>query len=164
MSVRFFVLFSAAVTLTGCGCSSGDLKDVFGNEQAMATVKNATSVKAYRLPPGSYFQESLKDYKIVAGSVDVSDNIVSQLRKILLDASIYGWEFAKGCEPDYGVRIQFSDNDNTVDVLFCFECDILAVYHNGKVVGGEDFDNARSRLVAIVQKLFPDDEAIQSLE
>jgi hypothetical protein len=164
MSVRFFVLFSTAVALTGSGCSSGDLKDVFGNEQAMATVKNATSVKAYRLQLGSYYQESLSDYKIADGPVYVSDDIASRLSKILLDASIYEWDSAKLCEPDYGVRIQFSEGDNTVDVLFCFECDILAVYHNGRPVGGEDFDDARSRLVSIVQKLFPNDEIIQSLE
>ena len=164
MSVRIFVLFSAAVALTGSGCSSGDLKDVFGNKQAMATVKNATSVKAYRLSPGSDFQKSLSDYKIAAGPVDVPDDLAAQLRQILLDATIYRWDEGKMCEPVYGIRIQFSEGDSTVDVLFCFECDILAVYHDGKVVGGEDFDDARSRLVAIVQKLFPDDEAIQSLE
>ena len=83
MSVRFFVLFSAAVALTGSGCSSEDLnfsedlKKVFGNEQAMATVKNATSVKAFRLSPESYYQESLDDYKIAAGPVEKDRTVTS---------------------------------------------------------------------------------------
>ena len=50
-----------------------------------------------------------------------------------------------------------------MDVLFCFECDILAVYYNGAMADGEDFDNARGTFLSVFKKLFPDDIAIQEL-
>ncbi len=99
-----------------------------------------------------------------AGPINVPDEEVSKLRAVLLDESTYGWDYAKGCIPDYGVRIQFQHKTDNVDILLCFECDILLVYHNGKVVGGEDFDDGRAQFVAIVKTLFPDDQAIQSLK
>ncbi len=99
-----------------------------------------------------------------AGPINVPDDEVSKLRAVLLDESTYGWEYAKGCIPDYGVRIQFQHDSDEVDVLLCFECNILLVYHNGKAVGGEDFDDGRPQLVEIAKAVFPDDEVIQSLK
>ena len=84
-------------------------------------------------------------------------------RSTLLDVSSYEWDSVKGCIPTPGVRIQFKKGVEVVDVLFCFECDILAVCYNGVMVGGKDFDNARGTLLSVVKELFPDDLAIQQL-
>jgi hypothetical protein len=51
----------------------------------------------------------------------------------------------------------------TVDVVFCFQCDILSVYQNGVAVASEDFDPIRPALVPLMKKLFPKDGEIQSL-
>ena len=144
--------------------SAGNLTKVFGNSAAIDSIKSADSVNAYRLPSPSEYRASLADYKMSAGPIDVPDDQVSKLRAVLLDKSTYGWDFAKGCIPDYGVRIQFQHDSQEVDILLCFECDILLVYQNGKVVGGEDFDDGRPQLVEIVKTVFPHDEAIQSLK
>ena len=163
MLIRATCLLLLALS-AGCGDSDGNLTPVFGNSQAIDTVKNASTVIAFRLASPSYYEESLSDYETAAGPIEIADATATQLRTLLLDPSSYDWETAKGCEPDYGVRIQFQHDTDEVDVLLCFACDILAVYHNGTIVGGEDFDEIRSQLVAIVKDLFPDDEAIQSLE
>ena len=70
----------------------------------------------------------------------------------------------KGCEPIFGVRLEFTQGDKAVDLFFCFECDILAVYFGGKPVGSEDFDTMRPQLVEIAQKVFPEDKVIQGLK
>lgn len=163
MAIRATCLLLIAFS-AGCGDSDGNLTRLFGSLQAIDTVKNASTVRAFRLPSPSYYHESLSDYETTAGPIDVADASASQLRTLLLDPSVYDWASAKGCEPDYGIRIQFQHDTDEVDVLLCFACDILAVYHNGMFVGGEDFDEIRSQLVAIAKDLFPDDEAIQSLE
>jgi hypothetical protein len=58
----------------------------------------------------------------------------------------------------------FQHEGDEVDVLLCFECAILAVYDNGRIAGGEDFDDIKSQLAAIVKELFSNDTAIQALE
>ena len=144
--------------------AAGSLSKVFGSSVAIDTIKSADSVKAYRLPSPSEYRASLSGYKMSAGPIDVPDDQIAKLHAVLLDKSTYGWDYAKGCIPDYGVRIQFQHDSHEVDVLLCFECDILSVYHNGKAVGGEDFDDGRPQLVKIVKTVFPDDQVIQSLK
>jgi hypothetical protein len=140
------------------------LTSIFGNQQAIETVRNAASANAYRLASPSEHRDSLSDFEIVSGPVPVSDSGSKALRKVLLNPATYGWGFTKSCLPDYGVRLEFQHDSDKVDVLLCFDCDVLAVYHNGKAVGGEDFDTGRSAILSIVKELFPDDGAIQSLK
>ena len=163
MQLRTTLLLVVSLT-AGCADSAGDLNEVFGRPQAIDTVRNASSVRAYRLRSPSHHHESVSDYATVGDPVEVSAAAAAQLRVLLLNPSAYEWDSAKGCEPDYGVRIQFQHGADEVDVLLCFECAILAVYYNGKIAGGEDFDDIKSQLAAIVMELFPDDAAIQTLE
>ena len=109
------------------------------------------------------FIQTLEQFRPTSTPVSISGDLAAELQDILLDSSTYYWEAAKACDPNFGVRIHYQNGDDEFDILLCFQCDILAVYKNGKAVGGEDFDSARSRLVKIVQELFPDDDTIQSL-
>lgn len=154
------------ITLLGC---TDPLEDVFGNAETISIVRDADTVQAYRVPSqygdtGPVDIDLLDDESMLTGPVPVPDNRSTELKELLLDQSTYGWDYAKSCEPNYGVRVQFKSNGDHVDVLFCFQCEILAVYRDGKVVGGEDFDNAHHQLVSIVKQLFPNDELIQSLD
>ena len=141
-----------------------NLNSVFENSQSVDVARNATSVKAFRLPSPSYFQ-SLSDYEMASGPFDIPEPTTAKLRTVLLDPSAYVGPDGpkKGCYPDFGVRIQFEEEKDAVDVLICFQCDILAVYHNGNLAGGGDFAPGRSKLLAVVKELFPDDDAIRSL-
>ena len=148
----------------GCSNSTGSLNAVFGGAAPIETVQDATSVHVFRLKPSGKSHAHLSEYEIASGPVVVPADAVSTLRSILLDTSTYGWDSAKGCMPNYGVRIQFKSGSEEVDVLLCFECDILAVYYNGAPMGGEDFDNARGEILSAIRTLFPDDADIQTLK
>ena len=58
----------------------------------------------------------------------------------------------------------FEKGADTVDVLFCFQCDILVVYHHDEDVGGEDFDPVRPTLISVMKQTFVDDDVIQGLQ
>jgi hypothetical protein len=108
--------------------------------------------------------ELVGGFEAISGPVPVDAATAAELRAIFADDSIYDWERAKGCEFDPGVAIRFTKTSASLDVLLCFHCDELAVYRGTTRVGGEDFDVARPRLVAIAKRLFPADDKIQALK
>ena len=69
----------------------------------------------------------------------------------------------KLCSPNYGLRLRFERGKDSVEILFCYECDILQVTHNGRIKE-ENFDFAHNKLVKAVQAVFPKDDAIRKLE
>ena len=147
----------------GCSSESADLNAVFGTKQVLDVVKRAERVEAFRLAPESFNKRSLAEYDIVGDPVPVSEADAEALAAILTDPATYKFDIAKGCDPEYGVGVRFLAGNEKVTVLFCFECDILTVYRGDAAVGGEDFDPARGRLVALVQRVFPDDEELREL-
>ena len=61
--------------------------------------------------------------------------------------------------------MRFDDGREVLDINLCFECNMLAVVCDGKIVGREeDFDGGASKLAAICKELFPDDPEIQALK
>lgn len=151
------------VVIVGCSDSTENLNSVFGGSAAIEIVQNATAVNAFRLATSSEYHARISDYEVTDGPIVVPSDSVLTLRSTLLDASSYEWDSVKGCIPNPGIRIQFQSGSEVVDVLFCFECDILAVYYNGVMVGGEDFDNARGTFLSVIKELFPDDTVLQEL-
>ncbi len=101
---------------------------------------------------------------MIAGPVAVDDTVAKSVSQLLLNDKNYLWDVGKGCDPIFGVRLEFLQGDKTTDVFFCLECDILSVYVNGQAVGSEDFDDMRPQLVKAMQKIFPDDKEIQGLK
>ncbi len=155
-----------ALLLAGCNqpSTSRAYRIVFGGAGAAAAVRNATTVRAYRMKSPSYFAKTIDKYEMVGDPVAVPGDMAAQLKKALLNPRSYIFDAVKSCEPDYGVRLEFVHNNRKVDVLLCFECRILTVYDGGRNVGGEDFDPINDQLIGMVKKLFPKDEAIQALE
>ena len=153
-----------AILLMGTRLQAGErLDSLFGNEEAQAVVAKPTKVQAYRLPEETT-KKTVKDYKMIAGPVAIDDALAKSLGQLLLDEKSYSWDTGKACDPLHGVRLEFIQGEKTTDVFFCFSCDILAVYVNGKSVGSADFDAMRPHLVKIMQRIFPDDKAIQGLK
>jgi hypothetical protein len=131
--------------------------------EVAALVKSPATVTAYRLSEGSTYRAKVADYKTMGDPVDVDGETKKQLAEVLIDPRAYLWDVAKGCDPLYGVRLEFKRKNETVDVVFCFECSILSVYRQGEAVASEDFDPIRPPLVAVMKKIFPKDGEIQSL-
>lgn len=153
---------------------SGTLVEVFGNESVLATVRDAESGSAWRLDPSEEPLDDLhgpqyradwavEDYAIASGPDAVAPDLLDQLREAVLDLS--GFEFEPvGCRPDFGYRVRFRTNDDAVDLLFCFNCDLFIVFHDSQVAGGVGFPYDNDRILRVMKQIFPDDPTIQSLE
>jgi hypothetical protein len=69
----------------------------------------------------------------------------------------------KLCSVDYGVRARFIRGRSIVQVLFCFECDILEVTVDGKA-RIENFDFNHNALVRVMRPVFAGDQKIRRLK
>jgi hypothetical protein len=144
------------------------VETMLGGIQVVETLREPDRVEAYRLKPVDFYgelqQSTVADFSIESGPIDVPREIRTRVSTALLADDSYGWDYAKPCVPRYGVRLTFIRGTERVDILFCFECDTLAVFHNDSVSGGEDFDPARPIFVKAVKVLFPQDKVIQKLK
>ncbi len=145
---------------------SSPVERMLGGAQVVETIREPDRVEAYRLKPDTAYwglaKITISDFVATAGPIDVAPQIQARLSNALLSPDSY-WDGFKPCVPEYGVRLAFFRGTERVDVLFCFECDMLLVFHNDRVSGGEDFDQARPVFVKAVKEVFPQDKAIQKL-
>ncbi len=146
---------------------SNFIKQMFGGNQGLAAVAHPLLVEAFRLGPlpngSDWATATPSDYPTVAGPIPVPAPIASQVSETLTSTRPHGVEAARGCSPRFGVRFSFHGAHDSLDVLFCFECNILWVFRNGSRTGGEGFDYVRPNFVRAVKSLFPGDEEIQDL-
>jgi hypothetical protein len=136
---------------------------LFGTQGTLDVVKEPDLVTAFRLSPNRFNERMIKDYQVSAGPLPLPRPMAAEFAATLTDATSYRWNEAKACEPDYGVRLQFERGEQTVDVLLCLECLILAVHVDGQPIGQGNFDNAAPRIIGLVKQIFPDDPKIQAL-
>lgn len=140
---------------------------MFGGEEAFRIIQQAKSIEGFRVD-GDPLKESkgkkIDGYEILSGPVAVSTEHARELAKILADPEIYGWMYKKSCGFHPGVAIRFTSEVGSIDILLCFECDIVAFFQNGKDVGGEDFDSARGSVLGVIKDIFPLDKEIQALK
>jgi hypothetical protein len=161
-----FVISVAAVLAALCTVWGEDpLIKRFGDEGVELLLK-PEKVKAYRLRPTAsesdiHVGRSVDEYPIVGESVAIPALTTEQLIALLSQPER---ELAKACIPAPGVRLDFIRGSETLQVLLCFECKILIVYQDGKLVGGGDFDSSYVDLLRAVKAIFPNDPEIQALK
>ena len=106
-----------------------DVVELYGGAASFAILNKPDSVVAYRLTP--FLLESdpmtLSDFPISKGPIAVDNEIAGKLAVALSNPRSYGWNLAKLCIPTYGVRLTFEADGGAVDILLCFECNILAI-------------------------------------
>jgi len=164
------IILCAILLAATLGCQSGSAKveQLFGGPEAMAALGAPDSPQAWRttaefaVKKGTETNGKLADYIILNGPVPVKESISKAIAG-LLKKDIYEWNMAMGCEPIPGVAIEYTKGADKLLIFFCFECDILLTYLNGKRVGGEDFDRIHRALANEVKKILPNDPAIQKL-
>jgi hypothetical protein len=140
--------------------------ELYGGPDGLAAVLNPTTIEAFRVNSvwlGLGEDQQIGGYRIVSGPVQVGKPIAAELADILKDSRIYEWDWAGTCSFEPGVAVRFVGRESTVDVLFCFGCEELTIWRNGKHAGREDFYRARTRLAGIFRRVFPDDQTIQQL-
>jgi hypothetical protein len=164
-----FAILIAAIVLSVVWYAStrGALERLYGGAANLAVVARPTTIKAFRLGPLPLdllsHTAAIADHPVLAGPVELAPADAAAVSEALSSSNSYEWMTGKACMPRYGIRFSFEMDANCVDVLLCFECDILAVWRDGRCLGVEDFDNARPALVRAVRAAFPGDQEIQSL-
>lgn len=136
--------------------------DLLGGREVIETIQKADQVEVFRMTD-QYQQRQLSDYKLAGGPAKITPELAKELARIVSAHDSYDRTLAKGCVPIYGVQATFTRGKSQVDVLFCFGCQVLEVFHNGKTVGGGNFDPAMKSLTKLAQAAFPDDKAIQGI-
>lgn len=174
------VVAAGAAVLSGCSAAPpanpsssnsepaakpiANVQQMFGGKEAVGLFSRFDKAEAFRIQDSEY-QKTIDAYTTVSGPVALDQDEGRKLANLLSDEKSYLWELSKACgDPVYGVRIRFTRGEATLDVLFCFKCDVLLAYWNGKSVGGEDFDPIQPHLVALMKSLFPQDDVIQKLK
>jgi hypothetical protein len=157
------------VAACGGGGVTSRVAALYGGPEGWSAIETPEKVTAFRIIRPGVLQhvrapETLAGFEVIQGPLDVDPAVAAELRAILADDAIYDWERAKKCVFDPGVAFRFAKGGSDLDVLLCFHCDEFAAYRGDKRVGGEDFDVARPRLLALVQRVFPGDEQIQALK
>ena len=138
------------------------VEGLFGGPEGYRAVTAPETVDLYVL--NSRFREdelSLPEVRL--GPVRMNGSSRQQLADILVDFDTYQWGVMKLCSVDYGVKARFIRGRSIVQVLFCFECDILEVTVDGKA-RNENFDFNHNALVRIIRQVFPADRRIRRLE
>ena len=139
------------------------VEEMLGGKEAYKTVALPDKVEAWLLN-GRDAGEGVDPLANRTGAVKLKTLDAKQFSDALLDFDSYAWGVAKNCLPDFGVRLRFTRDDDTVEFLLCYECKILEVAHNGKIQTQEmNFDYAQVALVKAIQSVFPNDNAIKKL-
>ena len=163
------VALALLLVVAACGGVPSRVQALYGGPAGWAAIEAPEKVTAYRIVRAGELQhvrapDLLAGYEILNGPVAVDAAVAAELRAILADDGIYDWARAKGCEFTPGVAFRFAKGGEDLDVLLCFSCDELAAFRGDKRLGGEDFDVARPRLLALVKRVFPDDEKLRALK
>lgn len=145
-----------------------EVLEVFGSDEAIEVVRAAQEMSGYVLVPSPASNDEfgnvpLDGFEITFGPVTPTPQTLEKLRAMLLDQQTYGERYIKLCTGEYFSRLQFRHDRNTVDLLFCFSCDEMLVFHNGKDIGTAYFDNIRPEMIRILKEIFPDHKEVQSL-
>jgi hypothetical protein len=58
------------------------------------------------------------------------------------------------------VKTTFTRNKDVVTILYCLECSMVFIQGGG----ADDYDPAKSAIVAVMKKVFPGEPAIQAIK
>jgi hypothetical protein len=138
-----------------------ELLKLYGGRNGFAVIQKPDRIEAFRVSDPKRSNEPI----VTEGPVAVTATVAQELVSVLSSHQAYGWDYAKGCVPEWGVRLAFYRGTDRVDILLCFQCDLLMVSLNGTETTRdvEDFDPIRPNLVRAIKQIFPNDPALQSL-
>jgi len=164
-----FVLNSAARAEN----AKGFVENFFGNKDNYSMIFEADKATVYRIhspkdsenPERPDLHRAGKVYEYTVGeSSSLSGDTMEKFRELITNPRIDDPDSAKGCIPNYGIRVRYQKGDNTIDINLCFECDMMVASDGKKVIGSSDFDSIHANLVSLIKPLFPQDKIIQKLK
>lgn len=142
-------------------------------EAAMQTMRASDSVEVIRLVRANDLKEGFRDqpfYGMVqtGEAIKAPDAWVSRMRDAVDNSRNYEWLWQSRCLPVPGVCVRYHRGDDCVDLLICFECDLMSLASTGGHGGSIskqwiDFRAKRSPFADLVKELYPNDAAIQGI-
>lgn len=157
MRTRLLPLLAVALLLALAACNRrGDwrLIQLYGGEGSVAALRAPDRVEVFQLEPRPSDPEvgvaRVGDFPVVAGPVTLDDDEVTRLQAVLLDPETYDFWRTKPDEfrPTLGLRIR--KGPSFVDVAVCRESNMILIFREGRRVGAEDYDAARTRLLTLL--------------
>src|SRR6476646_57346 len=130
----------AVLLLLGSGCfdhgpdtalTVGRMGKLFGGADGLDTVASPDRVEAFRLRPPAPSEkiDHYNQWPTLGPAVRVPPDVAARFSRGLTRESTYPrWETPKACDPRPGFLLRFTAAGRTVDVVFCFECELLFTY------------------------------------
>jgi len=139
---------------------------LFGGREAYGTIANPDRVEAWLLT-SSYAEPSHREKEDRAGPINLTRTAAKAFSGTLLNFDSYCWARArgqqKGCIIDYGARLRFTRDQDSVDIHLCYECGVIGITHQGHS-RQEDFDPSYDAFVRALQAVFPSDNVVRKLQ
>jgi hypothetical protein len=101
----------------------------------------------------------------LARAIVPDDAWVGRLRELVGTSRYYTWDWRKRCLPVPGVAVRFWKGDEGVEILFCFQCDLVILSPIGKqeLDKWKIFERGRKPALKLMKEIFPNDTVIQNL-
>jgi len=148
--------------------SQSQIETLFGSRSVYDIIANADYIDVWLIRSddvenNNWDFASVSDYPIEEGPIRLPTSKSEIVCRALTDARNYGWNTVKDCWLKPCVKMTCVKDDQSVEILYCFTCNILGICSNDKTVRGEDFDMIRPLLIRNLKPLFPNNKLIQGL-
>ena len=144
----------------------GRMGKLYGGAEGLDTVESPDHVEAFRLRPPSPGKGTthFNDWPVVGQPVRVPSSIASRFSHGLTRESTFPrWEEPKVCDPRPGFMLRFTSGGRHVDVVFCFECQILFTYRASESLWYANFDGSTKAIAGLFLQIYPNDPVLSSL-
>lgn len=162
--------------LPALGCASTEADERFASlfpEQALTLLEAPTGVLVWRITPSldareEDQREDLHGHAYRAGPVSALDHDElgpawwRRLRGVLAEQASYDFENPKACITKPGFMIQVEGPGGPLDVLLCFECEIVDRYWKGEVWSQDWLHALTPELWELMRQVFPDDPVFET--
>lgn len=144
----------------------GRMGKLYGGPEGLDAVESPDKVEAFRLRPPQPGESAahFNEWPVVGTAIRVSPDLASRLSRGLTRESTFPrWEEPKLCDPRPGFKLRFTGSGRSVDIVFCFECEILFTYRASESIWYANFDGSTKAIAGLFLQLFPNDPVLAQL-
>jgi hypothetical protein len=145
---------------------SSRIDKLFGGPDNADIVASQERVEAVKLRRPGRDQESkpYNQWAQIGAPVRVPSDVASRFAKGLTSQSTYPrGDTPKACDPVPGYMLRFWADGRSIEVCFCFECNILFTYRGPDSLWYANFDESEKSIAALFLKVFPADENLRRI-
>lgn len=160
---------AALLTLTVAGClqaPSRKIEKLFGGADNFDIIASQERVDAFKLrrPGRDEVGRSYNQWSVIGAPVRVDSDVASRFSKGLTSESTYPrFDAPKACDPVPGYMLRFFAGGRSIDVCFCFECQVLFTYRGPESIWYANFDESTPAIASLFLKVFPADADLRRL-